>query len=53
MSFPLNHLVSLAQWAWSSILLPSLSDALSALVRAIANRLSHWAAVRLAEGGIA
>jgi len=48
-----NLLASFARWVWTNVLLPSLSEALSALVKAIAARLSAWAGARLVQGGAA
>lgn len=54
---PLNTLgrllSTLAHWAWANVILPSLSEALSALIKAIAARMTTWASARLAQGGVA
>lgn len=44
-------LSSFARWVWANLLLPSLSEAFSALLKAIASRLSAWATSRLVAGG--
>lgn len=46
-------LSSFARWVWANLLLPSLSEAFSALLKAIASRLSAWATSRLVAGGAA